>query len=43
MVRSHTFEGLGMLIEGENEWRPLDVSDYKLLLNEVWDVVKGDE
>ena len=32
-----------MLIEGENEWRPLDVSDYKLLLNEVWDVVKGDE
>jgi len=42
-VRSHTFEGLGMLIEGENEWRPLDVSDYQLLLNEVWDVVKGDE
>lgn len=42
-VRSHTFEGLGMLIEGENEWRPLDVSDYQLLLNEVWDVAKGDE
>lgn len=42
-VRSHTYEGLQMLVEGENEWRPLDTSDYSLLLNEVWDVVKGGE
>jgi hypothetical protein len=32
-----------MIVEGETEWRPLDTSDYQLLINEVWDVVKGDE
>ena len=42
-VRSHPHEGLCMIVEGETEWRPLDTSDYSLLLNEVWDVVKGDE
>jgi hypothetical protein len=34
-VRSHTYEGLQMLVEGENEWRTLDVTDYKFLLDEV--------
>ena len=42
-VRSHPHEGLCMIVEGETEWRPLDTSDYQLLINEVWDVVKGDE
>ena len=34
-VRTHTYEGLQMLCEGENEWRTLDVTDYKFLLDEV--------
>lgn len=44
-VRSHTFEGLQMLVEGENEWRTLDVTDYKFLLNEVESAIRamGDE
>ena len=42
-VRSHPREGLCMIVEGETEWRPLDTSDYQLLINEVWDVIKGDE
>lgn len=42
-VRSHPHEGLCMIVKGETEWRPLDTSDYQLLINEVWDVIKGDE
>ena len=44
-VRSHTFEGLQMLVEGENEWRTLDVTDYKFLLDEVESAIRamGDE
>ena len=44
-VRSHTFEGLQMLVEGENEWRNLDVTDYKFLLDEVESAIRamGDE
>lgn len=44
-VRSHTYEGLQMLVEGENEWRTLDVTDYKFLLNEVENAIRamGDE
>mgnify|MGYP003300333536 FL=1 len=42
-VRSHPHEGLCMIVEGETEWRPLDTSDYQLLINEVWAVVRGDE
>ena len=44
-VRSHTFEGLQMLVEDENEWRTLDVADYKFLLNEVESAIRamGDE
>jgi hypothetical protein len=44
-VRSHTFEGLQMLVEGENEWRTLDVTDYKFLLDEVESTIyaMGDE
>lgn len=44
-VRSHTFEGLQMLVEGENEWRTLDVTDYKFLLDEVENAIRaiGDE
>jgi hypothetical protein len=44
-VRSHTYEGLQMLVEGENEWRTLDVTDYKFLLDEVESAVNamGDE
>ncbi len=44
-VRSHIFEGLQMLVEGENEWRTLDVTDYKFLLNEVESAIRamGDE
>jgi expansin (peptidoglycan-binding protein) len=34
-VRSHTFEGLQMLLEDEGEWKGLDVTDYKFLLEEV--------
>ena len=34
-VRSHTHEGLQMLVEDENEWRTLDVTDYQFLLDEV--------
>lgn len=44
-VRSHTWEGLQMLCEGENEWRTLDVTEYKFLLDEVESAVNamGDE
>lgn len=44
-VRSHAFEGLQMLVEGENEWRTLDVTDYKFLLDEVESAIRamGDE
>lgn len=44
-VRTHTYEGLQMLCEGENEWRTLDVTDYKFLLNEVESAIDamGDE
>ena len=44
-VRSHTYEGLQMLCEGENEWRTLDVTDYKFLLDEVESAIDamGDE
>lgn len=44
-VRSHTYEGLQMLCEGENEWKTLDVTDYKFLLDEVESAVNamGDE
>jgi hypothetical protein len=44
-VRSHMFEGLQMLVEGENKWRTLDVTDYKFLLDEVESAVNaiGDE
>lgn len=44
-VRSHMFEGLQMLVEGENEWRTLDVNDYKFLLDEVENAIRaiGDE
>ena len=44
-VRSHTYEGLQMLVEGENEWRNLDVTDYKFLLDEVESAIDamGDE
>lgn len=42
-VRSHPHEGLCMIVEGETEWKPLDTSDYQLLINEVWNVIKGDE
>ena len=40
-VRSHTFEGLQMLVEGENEWRTLDVTDYKFLLDEVESAIRA--
>lgn len=44
-VRSHTFEGLQMLVEGEQEWRTLDVTDYKFFLDEVENAIRamGDE
>lgn len=44
-VRSHTFEGLQMLVEGGNEWITLDVTDYKFLLDEVESAIRamGDE
>ena len=44
-VRSHTYEGLQMLVEGENEWRTLDVTDYKFLIDEVESAIRamGDE
>ena len=42
-VRSHTYEGLQMLCEGENEWRTLDVTDYKFLLDEVESAVNAME
>lgn len=44
-VRSHIFEGLQMLVEGENEWKTLDVTDYKFLLDEVESAIRamGDE
>jgi expansin (peptidoglycan-binding protein) len=40
-VRSHTFEGLQMLLEGEGEWRSLDVTDYKFLLDEVQSAIRA--
>jgi hypothetical protein len=40
-VRSHTFEGLQMLLEGEGEWRSLDVTDYKFLLEEVQSAIRA--
>ena len=44
-VRSHTYEGLQMLVEGEDEWLTLDVTDYKFLLVEVESAIRamGDE
>jgi hypothetical protein len=44
-VRSHIWEGLQMIVEGENEWRTLDVTDYNFLLNEVESAIRamGDE
>ena len=44
-VRSHMFEGLQMLVEGEDKWKALDVNDYKFLLNEVENAIDamGDE
>jgi hypothetical protein len=44
-VRSHIWEGLQMIVEGENEWRTLDVTDYKFLLDEVESAIRamGDE
>lgn len=44
-VRSHTWEGLQMLVEGEDRWRTLDVTDYKFLLDEVESAIDamGDE
>ena len=44
-VRTHTWEGLQMLVEGENEWRTLDVTDYYFLLDEVESAIRamGDE
>ena len=38
-VRSHTFEGLQMLLEDEGEWKGLDVTDYKFLLEEVQNAI----
>ena len=40
-VRSHTYEGLQMLVEGENEWRTLEVTDYQFLLDEVESAVNA--
>lgn len=44
-VRTTMFDGLQMLVEGENEWRTLDVTDYKFLLDEVESAIDamGDE
>ena len=42
-VRSHTHEGLQMLVEDENEWRTLDVTDYQFLLDEVESAVNATE
>lgn len=44
-VRSHIFEGLQMLLEDEGEWKTLDVTDYKFLLEEVQSAIQaiGDE
>lgn len=44
-VRTHTWEGLQMLVEGEDRWKALDVTDYKFLLNEVESAIDamGDE
>ena len=44
-VRTHTSEGLQMRCEGENDWRTLDVTDYKFLLDEVENAIDamGDE
>ena len=44
-VRSHMFEGLQMLVEGEDKWKALDVNDYEFLLNEVENAIDamGDE
>ena len=44
-VRTHTWEGLQMLVEGEDRWRTLDVTDYKFLLGEVENTIDamGDE
>ena len=44
-VRTNTWDGLQMLVEGEDRWRTLDVNDYKFLLNEVESAIDamGDE
>ena len=44
-VRSHMFEGLQMMVEGDDKWRTLDATDYKFLLEEVESAIDamGDE
>lgn len=44
-VRTNAWEGLQMLVEGEDKWKALDVNDYKFLLNEVESAIDamGDE
>ena len=44
-VRTNTWDGLQMLVEGEDKWKALDVNDYKFLLNEVESAIDamGDE
>lgn len=44
-VRTNAWGGLQMLVEGEDRWRILDVTDYKFLLDEVENAIDamGDE
>lgn len=40
-VRTNTCEGLQMLVEGEDRWKALDVTDYKFLLDEVENAIRA--
>ena len=42
-VRSHTFEGLQMLLDGDEEWKTLDCTDYYFLLEEVQSAIEVDD
>lgn len=40
-VRSHQFEGLQMYVGEEEDWRYLDCTDYKFLLQEVQSAIRA--
>lgn len=42
-IRSHTFEGLQMLLDGDEEWKELDCTDYYFLLEEVQRAIEDDD